>query len=110
MVKSELPTPKANLPPTSAVPKSLAVPDESPSTRPLPLYQLGVPPVCVVLTQNAMLKSLATEFVICTELLLPLKTRQPPTRPLLFQVALVTNPLLPLPEKLVAMVPFVSSS
>src|SRR5579859_3473951 len=54
MVVSGFPTPKTNLPPTTAVPKSFAVPEASPSTTPAPWYHWPVPSDCVVLTQQAM--------------------------------------------------------
>src|ERR1051325_499478 len=110
IVVSGFPTPNANLPLSRAVPKSLLLNGTSPSTKPAPLYHWPTAVICVVFTQNAMLKSLPILFVTWTVLFNPLNVRQPPARPLLFQCALLTVPLFPLPETSVATVPFVASS
>src|SRR5579859_3279221 len=100
IVVSGFPIPKANLPPSKAVPKSLATPGTSPSTKPAPLYHWPVPAVWVVLTQKDIEKSLSTRLVIVTSLALPLKLRQPLIRPELLKVTLapISTALLPLPE------------
>src|SRR5690242_1502246 len=110
IVVSGLPTPKANLPPTRAVPKSLLLNGASPSTKPAPLYHWPVPAVCVVFTQKTMLKSPFIVLFTWTELLTPLKNRQPLIFPLLFQLALFTVPSLPFPEASTATVPLVASN
>src|SRR6266542_3488362 len=98
MVVSGFPTPKPNLVPTRAVPKSLLLKGASPSTKPVPLYHWPVPLVCVDFTQKARLKSLPTGLAICTELFTPLNARQPLIRPPPLQLAPVSDPLLLLPE------------
>ena len=61
IVVSGLPTPNAALAPTNDTPKSSAAAETSPSTRPLPAHHWPVLPVSVVLTHNAMVKSLSIE-------------------------------------------------
>ena len=64
----------------------------------------------MVLTQNAMLKSLQTGLVIWTELFNPLKLRQPPIRPFAVKLAPVTIPLFPRPDTSGVVLAFVAFS